>query len=68
MYLLDLAVEGRKEAVELYDLVESLEGFAVEIRYPDPTLILTKDDARRAYSAAVAVKEKVGLLLAGDRD
>ncbi len=40
-------------------MLESLEDYAVEVRYPDDWIKITLEDAREAYEIAKKVKEFV---------
>ena len=58
-YLLDLLNEKDKIADEMYEMVEKLEDYAVEIRYPDDWYYPTVMEAKEAYEIAKKVKEFV---------
>lgn len=59
-YLIDLIVENDKEIEHFYDAVETLSGYAVEIRYPtDDQSEPSVEEARNAYEIVVRIKEYV---------
>ena len=62
-YLLDLIKEKDDVPDEIYDMAEELEGYAVEVRYPDdwyePTIEETKDVCRKAAKIEKFVKNKI---------
>ena len=51
--------EKDKIADEMYEMVEKLEDYAVEIRYPDDWYYPTVMEAKEAYEIAKKVKEFV---------
>jgi HEPN domain-containing protein len=57
--LLDLCVQREEELQELYDAVEPLTPFAVEVRYPDPGLTASREEAAAALRHARQVREAV---------
>ncbi len=58
-YLLDLINEKEKVSSEFYDMLENLEDYAVEVRYPDDWIEITLEDAGEAYKTAKKVREFV---------
>ena len=58
-YLIDLIVENDKEIEQFYDIVETLSGYAVEIRYHDDWSEPTMEEAKTAYKIAIRIKEYV---------
>lgn len=58
-YLLDLINEKEKVSDEFYEMLEKLEDYAVEIRYPDDWFEPTLDEAKEVYEVAKQVKEFV---------
>jgi HEPN domain-containing protein len=51
-YLLDLISEKEPIADEIYEQIEKLEGYAVEIRYPDDWFEPSHEDAKEAFEIA----------------
>ncbi|NMB12678.1 MAG: HEPN domain-containing protein [Firmicutes bacterium] len=64
VYLLDLLVDLEPVSQEVYGKAEKLEGYAVELRYPDSRHEPTLEEAREAYEIAgwfrTMVLEKMG--------
>ncbi|MFH1096395.1 MAG: HEPN domain-containing protein [Candidatus Desantisbacteria bacterium] len=58
-YLLDLINEKEKVSDEFYEMLENLEDYAVEIRYPDDWFEPTLDEAKDVYEIAKKVEEFV---------
>ncbi|MBI3583718.1 MAG: HEPN domain-containing protein [Nitrospinae bacterium] len=58
-YLLDLISEKEKVSEEFYEMLEKLEDYAVEIRYPDDWFEPELADAKESYEIARRVKEFV---------
>lgn len=52
-YLLDLINEKEPVSEELYEKLEKLEDYAVEVRYPDDWAEITLDEAKEAYATAL---------------
>lgn len=52
-YLIDFIVENDKEVEQFYDMVETLSGYAVEIRYPDEQSEPSIEEAKTAYEIAL---------------
>ena len=55
-YLIDLIVENDKDIEQFYDFVETLSGYAVEIRYPDDWSEPSIEEAKGAYEIALNIK------------
>lgn len=58
-YLLDLINEKEKVSSEFYDILENLEDYAVEVRYPGDWIEIASEDVTEAYETAKKVKEFV---------
>lgn len=58
-YLLDLINEKEEVSDEFYEMVEKLEDYAVEIRYPDDWFEPALEDAKEAYEIAKRIKRFV---------
>ena len=58
-YLLDLINEKEEVSDEFYEMVEKLEGYAIETRYPDDWFEPTLEEAKEAHEIAKKVKEFV---------
>lgn len=58
-YLLDLINEVDKVSDKMYSSAEILEGYAVEMRYPDDWYEPTEKEAREAYSIALKIREYI---------
>ena len=58
-YLLDLINEKEEVSDELYDMLEKLEDYAVEIRYPDDWFEPTLEEAKESYEIVKQVKKFV---------
>lgn len=56
-YLLDLISDNEDIGDKLYSYAEILEGYAVEIRYPDGSCEPTEGEAREAYKIAEEIKQ-----------
>ena len=61
VYLLDLIVQNDSDFEEYYDKVSELQGYAVEIRYPNETIYLSNEKVEKAMSIAKTVRELVVL-------
>lgn len=57
--MLDLIGEKEEISEGIYEMVEKLEDYAVEIRYPDDWFEPTQEDVKEAYEIAKKVKEFV---------
>jgi HEPN domain-containing protein len=58
-YLLDLINEKEPVPDEVYEQLEKLEDYAVEIRYPDDWFEPTIEEAKEAYEIAKSIKSLV---------
>jgi HEPN domain-containing protein len=61
VYLLDLINQSDSDFEEYYDSVSELQGYAVEIRYPNETIYLSNEKVEKAISIAKIVRELVVL-------
>jgi HEPN domain-containing protein len=61
VYLLDLINQSDSDFEEYYDSVSELQGYAVEIRYPNETIYLSNEKVEKAISIAKFVRELVVL-------
>lgn len=61
VYLLDLISENDPEFTKYYDSISELQGYAVEIRYPDETIFLSQENVKQAISIAKDVRNFVTL-------
>ena len=61
VYLLDLINQNDSDFEEYYDSVSELQGYAVEIRYPNETIYLSNEKVEKAISIAKFVRELVVL-------
>jgi HEPN domain-containing protein len=59
VYLLDLITQIDSDFESYYDIVAELQGYAVEIRYPNETVFLSKDKVEYAMEIARKVREFV---------
>ncbi len=59
VYLLDLINEKEHISDEVYDQLEQLEGYAVEIRYPDDWFEPSLEDAKEALEIAKNIENLV---------
>ncbi|GAH19992.1 unnamed protein product [marine sediment metagenome] len=58
-YLLDLINEMDKISDQMYSMVEVLESYAVEMRYPDDWYEPTEHETREAYSIAIKIRKYI---------
>ena len=63
IYLLDLITTIDIEFEKFYDIVSELQGYAVEIRYPEEVIFLSKEKVENAIAIAKNVREIVVLKL-----
>jgi HEPN domain-containing protein len=61
VYLLELINQNDSDFEEYYDSVSELQGYAVEIRYPNETIYLSNEKVEKAISIAKIVRELVVL-------
>ncbi|TSA32994.1 MAG: HEPN domain-containing protein [Porphyromonadaceae bacterium] len=59
VYLLDLIVQKDLDFNNYYDSVSELQGYAVEIRYPNETIFLSNEKVEKAMVIAKAIRELV---------
>jgi len=59
VYLLDLITTNDKAFSEFYERVSELESYAVEVRYPNETIFLSKEKVESAIRTAEAVRATV---------
>lgn len=56
IYLLDLIDDEHEVDDAMYTMLEQLEDYAVEVRYPDERFDPTLEDAKNAYEIAIKSK------------
>lgn len=61
VYLLDLISEKDSDFDAYYDLLSELQGYAVEVRYPNDTIYLSKEKVEKAIQIAREIRELVTL-------
>lgn len=61
VYLLDLISEKDPDFDAYYDLLSELQGYAVEVRYPNDTIYLSKEKVEKAIQIAREIRELVTL-------
>jgi HEPN domain-containing protein len=59
IYLLDLITQKDSDFEILYGVVSELQGYAVEIRYPNETIFLSKDIVEKAILTSKHVRDLV---------
>ncbi len=59
IYLLDLITQKDSDFEFYYDIVSELQGYAVEIRYPNETIYLSKEKVENAMVLARNIRELV---------
>jgi HEPN domain-containing protein len=59
VYLLDLIAQKDSGFEGIYDSVTDLESYAVEVRYPNDTIFLTKDKVESAISTARNIRSLI---------
>ncbi len=59
IYLLDLITQKDSDFEYYYDIVSELQGYAVEIRYPNETIYLSKEKVENAMVLARNIRELV---------
>ena len=57
VYLLDLITQKDCDFITYYDKISELQGYAVEIRYPNETIFLSKDQVEKAITIAQKVRK-----------
>ena len=61
VYLLDLMVQKDPDFHNYYEIVSELQGYAIEVRYPNETIFLSKEKVETALMIARNVRELVTL-------
>ena len=56
IYLLDLVSEKDSTFLKYYDPLSELQGYAVEVRYPNETIYLTKDKVEKAIRISTEIR------------
>ena len=59
VYLLDMITQKDSDFAKYYDTVSELQGYAIEIRYPNETIYLSNDEVEKAMIIAKNVRELV---------
>lgn len=59
IYLIDLITQKDSDFEHYYDIVSELQGYAVEIRYPNETIYLSKEKVENAMVLARNIRELV---------
>ncbi len=59
IYLIDLITQIDSDFENYYDSVSELQGYAVEIRYPDETIYLSNENVEKAMMIAKKVRDIV---------
>ena len=59
IYLLDLIAQKDSDFGNYYDTISELQGYAVEIRYPNETIYLSNEKVEKAMKIAINVRELV---------
>lgn len=59
IYLLDLITQKDSNFERFYDTVSELQGYAVEIRYPNETIYLSNEKVENAMSIAKHIRDFV---------
>jgi HEPN domain-containing protein len=59
IYLLDLITQTDPEIENYYETVSELQGYAVEIRYPNETIYLSNEKVEKAMTIAKNIREFV---------
>jgi len=58
-YLIKLCSKIDKEFEKLYEIIEGLTEYAIDVRYPDKFYIPSIEEAKEAFDTATKVKEFV---------
>lgn len=61
VYLLDLITQIDSDFYEYYETVSELQGYAIEVRYPNETIFLSNEKVEKALMIARNVRELVTL-------
>ena len=59
IYLLDLISEKDSDFDRLYDMLSELQSYAVEVRYPNDTIYLSKEKVEKAIGIAKEIRDIV---------
>ncbi len=59
IYLLDLITQKDSDFEKYYDIVSELQGYAVEIRYPNETIYLSNEKVEKAIMIAKEIRKFV---------
>jgi HEPN domain-containing protein len=59
IYLLELISEKDTDFDVYYDLLSELQGYAVEVRYPNDTIYLSKEKVEKAIQIAREIRELI---------
>jgi len=59
VYLIDLIVQVDVDFENYYDLVSEIQGYAVEVRYPNETIFLSDEKVEKAISIAKEIRSIV---------
>lgn len=57
VYLLDLITQQDAEFEVFYEMVSEIQGYAIEVRYPNETIFLTNEKVEKAILVAKRVRE-----------
>lgn len=61
VYLLDLIVQKDLDFHNYYEIVSELQGYAIEVRYPNETIFLSNEKVEKALMIASNMRELVTL-------
>lgn len=61
VYLLDLIVQKDLDFHNYYEIVSELQGYAIEVRYPNETIFLSNEKVVKALMIASNMRELVTL-------
>lgn len=56
IYLLDIITQKDSDFVSFYDTISELQGYAVEVRYPNETIFLSNEKVEKAMMIAKKVR------------
>ena len=59
VYLVDLIAQVDNDFENYYDLVSEIQGYAVEVRYPNDTIFLSDEKVEKAISIAKEIRSLV---------
>jgi HEPN domain-containing protein len=59
IYLLDMISQKDSDFENYYDIVSELQGYAIEIRYPNETIFLSNDKVEKALKIAKEVRNLI---------